>query len=383
MGLDGFEAETGYNGRSGWERDPRFGLRTLTGSESLAAQAEASFRNSFWFNYKKERSKITSGGRSTLNGKAVNVVLLNTAKGVGFKLYFDASSGLLVRDEMTSGGVTESREYDDYRETNGTRQPFRVKLESDGESYLIESTAIRSDPQLARTNFDFPKLSGEPLPDIPRLLAQLQATEDEVEKLLDSYSYTQRSTRREVGKDGVLRDEESETYQLSFYKGNRVRRLIEKNGKPLSKSEQEDADKDTAKRVDEIEKLLAKKDAETKSGPPSEEGRRVSIAEMLRASKLINPCRERFRGRDVIVFDFEPNPSFDLKNAKSMLKFFGKTAGVMWIDEHDKQVARVEATLFDNFNVGGGVLAKLKKGAHSHLNKNASMTRYGCLRWPT
>ena len=34
-----------------------------------------------------------------------------------------------------------------------------------------------------------------------------------------------------------------------------------------------------------------------------------------------------------------------MKNAKSMLKFFVKTAGVMWIDEKDKQVARLEAVL--------------------------------------
>ena len=90
---------------------------------------------------------------------------------------------------------------------------------------------------------------------------------------------------------------------------------------------------------------------------------------MLRASKLINPRRERFRGRDVIVFDFEPDPAFDFKNAKSMLKFFGKTAGVMWIDEKDKQVARLEAVLADSFKIGGGVLAKLRKGASFTLEQ--------------
>jgi len=83
----------------------------------------------------------------------------------------------------------------------------------------------------------------------------------------------------------------------------------------------------------------------------------------------VNPRRERFRGRDVIVFDFEPDPNFDYKNAKSMLKFFGKTAGVMWIDEKDKQVARLEAYLADSFKVGGGVLAKLNKGASFTLEQ--------------
>ncbi len=65
----------------------------------------------------------------------------------------------------------------------------------------------------------------------------------------------------------------------------------------------------------------------------------------------------------MIVFDFEPNPNFDFSDAKTFLKFFGKTSGVIWIDEADKQVARVEAVLSDSFKVGGGLVANLKKGA--------------------
>jgi len=90
---------------------------------------------------------------------------------------------------------------------------------------------------------------------------------------------------------------------------------------------------------------------------------------VLRASNLLNPRRERYKGRDVIVFDFEPNTSFDYKNARSILKFFGKTAGVMWIDERDKQVARLDAVLFDSYKVGGGILANLKKGASFTLEQ--------------
>ena len=369
--LDGFEIESGYNGKSGWERDSRGGLRTLTGDASLAMQAEAAFRNSMWFNYKKEKSKIVSGGKSTVDGKPVNVVLLNTPKGVEFKLYFDAVTNLLVREDIVKADKSDNVIYGDYRSIGNIRQPYRMKMDQNGESFIVDFDDIKPNDELAASTFDFPRIYGDPLPDIATLLSELQSNEDEVEKVLDSYSFIQRSTRREIGKDGVLRDKESETYQLSFYKGNRIRRLIEKNGKPLSKSDQEDADKDAGKRVEEIEKQIAKdeKRAESKDGRPSEDGRRVSIAEVLRASKLTNPRRERFRGRDVIVFYFEPDPSFDFKNAKSMLKFFGKTAGVMWIDEKDKQVARLEAFLFDNYNVGGGVLAKLKKGASFTLEQ--------------
>jgi hypothetical protein len=365
--IAGFETETGYNGRSGWSRNSRDGLQTLTGRASLDLQAKALFRNNLWLRYKAEKSKISSGGKPWINGKPTNAVVLTTQKGVVIRIYFDPVSGLPVRDEIPNGTDVDITDYDDYRNVNGVQRPFSARLTNADGIYEITFDEIDLNQPVARSKFDFPVLSGEPLPGIPSLLKELQANEDKIESLLDTYSYNQKVIKRELDKDGVLREKESETFQLSFYKGRRISRLVEKNGRPLSEKEQAEADKDVEKRVEELEKLDAKETERAKNGgpagAPSGDDRRISIAEVLRASKLINPRRERFRGRDVIVFDFEPDPAFDFKNAKSMIKFFGKTAGVMWIDEKDKQVARLEAFLFDSFKVGGGFLAKLQKGA--------------------
>lgn len=361
--LDGFEYESGYNGRSGWVRDSRSGLRTLTGQPSLDLQAEAGYRASFWLDYKQQRAKLSAAPSVAIEGKQSNVILLTSPKGSAIRLYFDRTTNLPVRDEIGGENANRNFTYADYRPVSKVLRPHLIEMSVGTVTYKINIERYEAIPVLVKSDFDFPKNAGEPLPDVTALLAELQANEDKVETLLDTYSYVQKSTRRELGKDGVLRDVDSETFQLSFYKGNRIRRLVEKNGKPLSENDQKDEDKAVANRVENIEKDIAKAEKKGESGPPSENGQRVSIAEVLRASKLINPRRERFRGRDVIVFDFEPNPNFDYKNAKSMLKFFGKTAGVMWIDENDKQVARLEAYLSDSFNVGGGVLAKLRKGA--------------------
>lgn len=369
----GFETESGFNGKSGWRRDSRDGLRTLTGDASRDFAAEASFRNNLWLDYKKEKSKIVSGGKSSVGGKTASVLMLTTAKGTPIKLYFDGATNLLLREEIAAGDAVKIFDYSDYRLVDGINEPFAINAKFGGENYSIKLTEIVHNRQIAKENFDFPKISGEPLPDIPTLLKSLQTNEDRIDDLLENYSYTQKIIKRELGKDGVLREGESETNQLTFYKGRRVIRKIEKNGKPLSPEEQADEDKNAQKRVAEIEREIAKDEAKTvkqnADGTPDNEDKRISIAEVLRASNLVNPRRERFRGRDVVVFDFEPNPNFDFKNAKSFLKFFGKTAGVMWIDEKDKQVARLEAVLFDNFKVGGGILANLKKGASFALEQ--------------
>ncbi len=371
--LNGFETESGFNGKSGWTRDSRDGLRTLTGSASRQFAAEANYRNARWLNYKREKSKIVAGGKANINGKPANAIVLTTAKGVSVKLYFDAATNLLIREEMPTGDLTSVSDFSDFRAVNGVQEPFLINKKIGEDQFEIKLDQIKYNEQIANETFDFPKISGEPLPDIPTLLKELQTNEDRVEAILENYSFTQKSTSRELGKDGVLREKDSETIQISFYKGNRVRRVIERNGKPLSEKEQADEDKNVQKRVAEIEKDLAKQDkkneSQTNDGPPDENSKRISIAEVLRASSLVNPRRERFRGRDVVVFDFEPNPNFDFKNAKSFLKFFGKTAGAMWIDEKDKQVVRLEAILFDNFKVGGGLLANLKKGASFALEQ--------------
>ncbi len=372
--LNGFEIETGANGKSGWRRDSREGLRTLVGEASRDFQAEVEFKNLRWLDYKKQKAKITSGGQTNLNGKLANIVTFTNAQGVPIKLFFDAQTSLLLREEISAADAVKTFDYSDYRPINGVKEPFLMTAIIDGETYKIQLDQVIHNEKLAAEKFDFPRISGEALPDIPKLLADLQANEEKVEEILENYSFKQKTIKRELGKDGILRETETETYLLTFYKGNRIRRLIEQNGKPLSAAEQEKEDREVQNRVKDIEKKLAKQEAkaleQNSKDVPDEDGRRISIAEVLRASNLINPRRERLKGRDVIVFDFEPNPNFDFKNAKSFLKFFGKTGGVMWIDEKDKQVARLEAELFDSYKIGGGLLAKLRKGASFTLEQD-------------
>lgn len=371
--FDGFEVEAGFNGKSGWIRDSREGLRTFVGDESRDFQTLADFRNTLWLDYKEDKSKLVSGGRTNIDGKRANIVLLTTAKGVPIKLYFDATTNLLLREEIPAGDTLQIFDYSDYRVVKGVKEAFQMKITSGDNAYEVRFDQIEHNKQIAETEFNFPNTSNEPLPDIAKLLGELQTNQDEIEDILENYSYTQKIIKREISDKGRLRETESETYQLSFYKGYRIQRLTEKNGKPLTAQQQKDEDKEVQKRVAEIEKQIAKDEAkavkQSAAGTPSEESPRISIAEVLRASNLINPRRERLKGRDVIVFDFEPNPNFDFNNAKSFLKFFGKTAGVMWIDEKDKQVARIEAVLADSYKVGGGLLAKLRQGASFTLEQ--------------
>lgn len=369
--LGGLEFSTGFNGKSAWTRDSRDGLRTLTGQASRDFQTEARYRNGRWLDYKKDKSKLVFAGQTQINGQTANTVSLVTAKNVTIKMHFDASTGLLIREEIPAGDTIRVFDYADFKPVGNLLEPHTIKLSIGEVSFEIKLDLIQLNQPVDRVAFEFPKLSNEPLPDIPALLDAVKKNEDEVDNILEKYTYTETIVRKEIINDGQVREKESEEFELTFYKGNRIRRQIAKNGKPLTPNEEADETKRIEKRLRNIEKKEAEKArkaekerevAQDTAGPPDDErGQRISIADVLKASKLVNPRRERFRGRDVIVFDFEPLPGY--KPQKNFEKFFGKTAGAIWVDSADKQVARVEARLVDSYKVGGGLLASLKEGA--------------------
>jgi len=363
--LNGFESAVGYNGKSGWTRDSKNGLRTLTGDASRDFQAETFYRNLRWIDAKTDKTKISTGGKTVINGKAANAVILTTAKGVQIKLHFDAATNLLLREEIPNGETVKIIDYADYRKVNNVFEAFSIVSKIGDETYEIKLDEVKHNPQIAKTAFDFPRISSEPLPDTKILLDEVRANAEKIDAILENYSYKETRIDREIDKSGNLIEKSSETVLLSFYKGNRIRRQIEKNGKPLSESEQAKEDKDVEKQVAEIEEKIAKKEkreAKSSAKTPDEENKRITLSDALKGSLLVNPRRERFRGRDVIVFDYEPNPQF--KPQTRLEKLFAFCNGAVWVDANSKQVVRLEAFLTQS---AGNFIGKVKRGASFSL----------------
>ena len=369
--LSGFEMAIGYNGKSGWIRDSRNGLKTLTGDAGKDFQAETVYRNSRWLNAKVDKTKISSGGTVNINGKSANILILTTIKGVQIKVYFDSVSGLLVREEIPQGDTIKTFDYSDYRKVGNVLEAFSIVSKAGDETYEIKLDEIKHNSQIAKTIFNFPRISNEPLPDIKTLLDEIRANAEKVDEILENYSYTELRIDRDLNKSGDFVEKSSEKKLLTFYKGYRIQRLIEKNNKPLSASDQAKEDKDVEKQVAEIEKRLAEKERKEisqrdtssgKVGQPKDEGQRITIADALKGSLLTNPRRERFKGVDVIVFDYEPNPTFKPQTRNE--KLFALCNGAVWVDAKTKQVVRLDAVLTKN---AGNFLAKANRGASFSL----------------
>jgi hypothetical protein len=355
LGLEigGFETSAGFNGRSSWRRDSRDGARTLTGAASRDFQDEAHYRAHRWLDYKKDRSALTYTGQERIQGRPAHAVVLATQRNVRIKMFFDAASRLLVKEEIPAGEGMKIFEYANYRPVGGVMEPFTVIYSEAGERYEIKLDQIVHNQPLDRARFDFPRVSNEPLLEVTNLLNRVRRHQRQLDQLREKYTYTETITSRQLDKNGVLKETESETYNITFYRGHRIRRLVAKKGQPLAPG-------DEAKEARRIEQLVQDIEQGKKIDIPYNQ-RRLRISDLLRISRFVNPRRERFRQRDVIVFDFEPNPGF--KPANYDEQFYSKIAGSLWVDVADLQVARVEFYLVGAFKVGGGAFFAMLPGA--------------------
>ena len=85
------------------------------------------------------------------------------------------------------------------------------------------------------------------------------------------------------------------------------------------------------------------------------------LADLLRACDFVSPRREKFQGRDAVVFDFRPRADFRPSSRSD--EIVSKIVGLVWIDLAEKVVMRIEARLTGDFKIGGGLLMKIAPGA--------------------
>jgi len=194
-----------------------------------------------------------------------------------------------------------------------------------------------------------------PLPDIKRLLSDVQDNQKQLEGVVDQYSCTENEEERELDKNGQVKKTTVKEYMDFYLGGELVRREVKKDGKPLTTDEQKKEDGRIEKRIRDYDKK------KSEGEDASKKKERIDVSTFLRSSDFTHPRWEQFRAHEVIVFDFAPNPAYKPRNKTEDL--LHKLVGTLWVDDQDHQVVRLEARLSDSFKVAGGLLASIRKGS--------------------
>ena len=352
-----------YNGKSAWHQNAAGELGTLVGPEGMQLEAAAQYYNSRLLNLKKNKITLAFAGHAQVRGRDTLQLKVTTATGVKRQVFFDPQTHLIVKEAATVGGVVEEILYDDYRTVDNVKLPHKIELHRGYDKYDINVTRAAINGTVGERVFDFPIKSQVKLPDLKALFKEIDDNQKAIDKLKENYTGTRAEEETEFESNGKVKKREVTEYTFFYLNGEEVSTVVKKDGKPLSDAEQKKENEKTQKRIEELQKRKTKKEAKeekAKEEGKSEEKDEPGIEIFLRACQFVNPRRERFRGQDVLVFDFEPNPEF--KAHKLVEKVVQKLAGVVWIDEKAHDVARLEAYFVGDMRFAGGLLANLEKG---------------------
>jgi hypothetical protein len=352
-----------YNGKSAWHQTAAGELGTLVGPEGMQLEAASQYYNSRLLNLKKNKITLALVGHAQVRGRDALQLEVTTATGVKRQVFFDAQTHLIAKEAATVAGMEQEILYDDYRAVDGVKLPYKIELRRGSDKYDIIVTRAVVNGTVGERVFDFPIKSQVKLPDLKALFKEIDDNQKAIDKLKENYAGSQSEEETEYEGDGKVKKHEISEYTFFYLNGDEIATLVKKDSKPLSEAEQKKENEKTQKRIEEHQKREAKKEA--KEEKAKEEGKdkesdEPGIEVFLRACQFVNPRRERFRGLDVLVFDFEPNPEF--KPHKLVERLAQKLAGVVWVDEKAHDVARLEAYFVGDMKIAGGLLANLQKG---------------------
>jgi hypothetical protein len=342
-----------YNGMSAWTQDAA-GVHTITGAGAREAEGAGRFRNNRLTNLKKGKLLAQLAGSEKIRGKDAVHVLVVEGPGLTRDLYFDPATHLLMRE--TAAG--EQFDYDDYRSVDGIRTPYRIDLRRGAHTYHLSVTQADFHTAAKDSVFDFPSASAAPVPDMKALIQEVSRNQNALEEMQKQYTCHLTTEEEAIDSKGKSQGKKVKEFEVFNIAGEEVRHQLSEDNKPFEgdkkKKEDERFNKEYAKLLAQEQKKDPKKQAKEK------EKEDTALSDILRAVRFSNARRERFRGQEVIAIDFGPNPDYKPRNMRESI--VQKLAGVVWIDEQARDVARLEAHFSTGVKVGAGILGSIEQG---------------------
>jgi hypothetical protein len=120
----------GVNGNVGWGKRANGEVTEESGDELARSRQWAEFYPGEHF--ERDYERFQAGGIENVNGHDAYVMVAWWKGGGADRIYFDAESGLLMRIthriESPLGALPLQTDYEDYREVNGVKIPFTVRV---------------------------------------------------------------------------------------------------------------------------------------------------------------------------------------------------------------------------------------------------------------
>jgi hypothetical protein len=206
-----------------------------------------------------------------------------------------------------------------------------------------------------------PQSTGErALPEINSLMQQVEDHQKAELKTIRDYIYHSSTTDQDLDSHGTIKKTSTQERENFWVNGTYISKLLTHDGKPLSADEL----KKQSDRIDERIAAAKERDALTTGGQAPAKRKdddEITFARFLELGAFSNERRVSLNGRDTIAIDYAGDPGAKTRNL--LEGAVHDLAGTVWVDEQDRALVRVEGHFFNDFKVGGGLLADIHKGS--------------------
>lgn len=159
------KTDQGYDGTTGWSRDPINGLRVLSGAELTQLKEQARFNGLLFWKEMYPKTEVL-GIRPVGSAKAY-AVRLTPAGGKPMIQYFDVTTKLMVRQdqmvESPQGSIPTESYPSNWKAVDGVKQPYTMRQVIAGSNEIITtSTSIKNNTAIPDSIFAKPAATTPP-----------------------------------------------------------------------------------------------------------------------------------------------------------------------------------------------------------------------------
>jgi hypothetical protein len=188
-----------------------------------------------------------------------------------------------------------------------------------------------------------------------RVLDNLKKSRAEQER------YVCRTTQEnvETDKNGNIKKRDVRQYDVFFVNGLEIHTLTAKDGKPLDPQQKKKESERVQEKVkkDSDASYVAKKDAENVQ----------QLDTLLHMLRFTNGHRIDVGGRPTLAYDLTGDPNVHPKGVEET--FLHNMTGNIQVDEATGELVDLNARLYHDVKIGGGLLANLHKGFWIHVRQ--------------
>lgn len=177
-----------------------------------------------------------------------------------------------------------------------------------------------------------------PLPDPEPFYAAARANIERAQVEQRAFAYRERRTELHLNPFGRLGTGGTLVYEYTpLPDGGAERRLVERDGKPVTDSS-----------------------VDRRPPRPARRSRRTAVEDAIGVLRFTIERRTQLEGQTTIAVKFEPRPGASAETREGNLA--RRFAGTIFVHEASKEVVRVEATAIEDLTYGFGMVARLGKG---------------------